>query len=86
MKKGIRRDAFFIALDGHTLRVSAPMSPESPNARKPGFSRAQRSVGSSGASCEGSSGDSAGIVYFSAAQAPMSICLQRSEQNGRNFA
>jgi hypothetical protein len=34
-------------------------------------------------SSKGSFGGSAGIVYFSSAQAPRSICLQRSEQNGR---
>src|SRR5471032_844316 len=34
-------------------------------------------------SSSGSTGGAAGMVYFSSAQAPRSICLQRSEQNGR---
>ncbi len=34
-------------------------------------------------SSSASPGGAPGIVYFSSAQAPRSICLQRSEQNGR---
>src|SRR5476649_64072 len=34
-------------------------------------------------SSSGSTGGAAGMAYFSSAQAPRSICLQRSEQNGR---
>jgi hypothetical protein len=68
-----------VSFDLRTVRVTSGM--QSPRVEAP--VRADQFWETASSSVV-SLGGAPGIVYFSSAQAPRSICLQRSEQKGRN--